>query len=1099
MVLRQSPNDKNTYRVLNLSNKLTILLVHDDEAQKSAAAVDVSIGSFADPKHAQGLAHFLEHMLFMGTETFPDENEYSSYLNAHGGGSNAYTTDENTVYYFDVNNSYFKGALDRFAAFFVCPLFTESATAREINAVDNEHGKNLQSDLWRGMQVVKSLARNDHPYSQFSTGNLETLKNEPASKGINMRELLLDFHKTYYSANMMKVAMYSNESLDTMHKWAEELFSNITNHEAKRFTVDGDPYLPNFLGRVIYREPIQDKKEVQVMIPMPPLKKHYKNKPLSYISHLFGHESKGSVLYALKEADLAHSLSSYIARNYSDFSLFCLYIQLTDKGIEEYSSVIESVFAYMGMLLEHGPQEWIAQEVQQTHNIDFQFQEKRRPDSMVTEFANNLQDFDTDDVLCGNTLIDNINLDLIKDYLECIRPENSIVMLSYKGVLEAKGVEAKEEKWYGVQFYDESYSSEQMSMFQTAISCKSDRWQNQVALPEKNAFLPSDFSLRSIDGKRKELIDDDGFSRPVLLQREIQKMNVNTNESNDEDKSKVSGYRIATPLEAIAESAASTATWKDEDEKNLIKPEETESNGNDNSNDTLDLQLEEAVTVAMDDIIIEEQRGGDRYSHISNTFYLQDSKWKTPKTNVCIQIDTPIAYESAGNSALTKLFMNILEEKVNEISYYADCAGLYFNCGSNSQGIYMNFHGYSHKLSVLMDRVLSMVCTIRTPGSCDDALYQRLKSKMLQDYANQKFAQPYRQCVTGSTRCLNHPVHTSDEKHFFLEKFSLNDFESFASKLFLQIYVTVFIHGNASPTEAKEITRSVCDKLNASPLPNAASLLLKQRAIDLLPGRQYTYRQFAVHKNPQEINSSVENTYIIDSSNFGCIEELALKGKGGGDEININMMRTRINMSARLSILAHILSEPAFNQLRSREQLGYIVSVSKKIVSSLIALRVIVQSNSKSAHYLDGRIETFFKSYRDELSSMSDEEYKSHISAVTERMKEKPKNLDNETDIYLSEIQSQTFAFQRRKTLCDEVQKITLDDLLKMYDMYFLPSPTRRKLSSQYFGCNAACPPSAVSPFGVPTILVDDPEVLKSQLTMLPLQDHEKAIQEEIL
>ena len=72
--------------------------------------------------------------------------------------------------------------MDRFAAFFVCPLFTESATSRELNAVHSEHAKNLQSDLWRGMQVVKSLARNDHPYSQFSTGNLETLQTEPASK-----------------------------------------------------------------------------------------------------------------------------------------------------------------------------------------------------------------------------------------------------------------------------------------------------------------------------------------------------------------------------------------------------------------------------------------------------------------------------------------------------------------------------------------------------------------------------------------------------------------------------------------------------------------------------------------------------------------------------------------------------------------------------------------------------------------------------------------------------------------------------------------------------------------------------------------------------
>ena len=99
---------------------------------------------FTDPEDMPGLAHFLEHMLFLGTETYPTENAYSSYLNAHGGHSNAYTDQEDTVYYFDVLNQGFDEALNMFSSFFTCPLFTESATARETNAVDSENQKNLQ-------------------------------------------------------------------------------------------------------------------------------------------------------------------------------------------------------------------------------------------------------------------------------------------------------------------------------------------------------------------------------------------------------------------------------------------------------------------------------------------------------------------------------------------------------------------------------------------------------------------------------------------------------------------------------------------------------------------------------------------------------------------------------------------------------------------------------------------------------------------------------------------------------------------------------------------------------------------------------------------
>lgn len=197
------------------------------------------------------LAHFLEHMLFLGTEEYPSENEYSVYLNNHGGYSNAYTAGENTVYYFDVQNEFFEGALDIFSAFFKCPLFTEEATGREMNAVDNENTKNLQSDGWRDYQLLKHHAKSDHPFSNFGTGNLETLKNVPESKGLSTRQLLLDFHKQFYSANIMKLVVYGREPLDVMQKWAEGKFSAIENKDVSVPSFSPDAYGPEQLCRIV--------------------------------------------------------------------------------------------------------------------------------------------------------------------------------------------------------------------------------------------------------------------------------------------------------------------------------------------------------------------------------------------------------------------------------------------------------------------------------------------------------------------------------------------------------------------------------------------------------------------------------------------------------------------------------------------------------------------------------------------------------------------------------------------------------------------------------------------------------------------------------
>ncbi len=84
-------------------------------------------------------------MLFLGNEKFPQESDYQNFVQSHGGSTNAYTTFEHTNYYFEVASDSLEPTLDRyhinsliqfrFAQFFICPTFTESATSREMHAV----------------------------------------------------------------------------------------------------------------------------------------------------------------------------------------------------------------------------------------------------------------------------------------------------------------------------------------------------------------------------------------------------------------------------------------------------------------------------------------------------------------------------------------------------------------------------------------------------------------------------------------------------------------------------------------------------------------------------------------------------------------------------------------------------------------------------------------------------------------------------------------------------------------------------------------------------------------------------------------------------
>ena len=85
-------------------------------------------------------------MLFLGTKKYPSENHYSKFIQKHGGMKNAATGEDYTYYYFDVKNDQFPEAVDIFSQFFKDPLFTESATERELNAIENEYRKNLTNE-----------------------------------------------------------------------------------------------------------------------------------------------------------------------------------------------------------------------------------------------------------------------------------------------------------------------------------------------------------------------------------------------------------------------------------------------------------------------------------------------------------------------------------------------------------------------------------------------------------------------------------------------------------------------------------------------------------------------------------------------------------------------------------------------------------------------------------------------------------------------------------------------------------------------------------------------------------------------------------------
>jgi len=223
----QSPNDKREYLALTLPNDLPVLLVHQKDAEKSAAALTVNVGHFDDPAERQGLAHFLEHMLFLGTDNYPDAGEYQHFINHHGGSHNAWTGTEHSSFFFDIDTDYFEQALDRFSDMFRAPLFHADYIEKERQAIEAEFSLKLKDDSRRIYQVHKETVNPAHPFAKFSVGNLLTLCDTPEQ---SLQQAVQEFFKDQYGTRRMTLCLVSPLPLQQLEQLVHQYFDALPNH-----------------------------------------------------------------------------------------------------------------------------------------------------------------------------------------------------------------------------------------------------------------------------------------------------------------------------------------------------------------------------------------------------------------------------------------------------------------------------------------------------------------------------------------------------------------------------------------------------------------------------------------------------------------------------------------------------------------------------------------------------------------------------------------------------------------------------------------------------------------------------------------------------
>jgi len=226
-------------RELRLANGLRVVLVHAPDSARAAALVRVAAGSHDEPTEYPGLAHFLEHLLFLDSASHRSEQRLMPWVQGRGGRLNATTQARTTDYFFEVAASDLAGALARLVDMLARPLLDRAAQLSEREVLEAEY---IARSADAGTLIDAALAAavaDDHPLRRFVAGRRASLPVENDA----FQRALAHFHRQHYHPGNLELWVQGPQALDELQALVER---NCLNWPAQQPTARSaaPPLLP---------------------------------------------------------------------------------------------------------------------------------------------------------------------------------------------------------------------------------------------------------------------------------------------------------------------------------------------------------------------------------------------------------------------------------------------------------------------------------------------------------------------------------------------------------------------------------------------------------------------------------------------------------------------------------------------------------------------------------------------------------------------------------------------------------------------------------------------------------------------------------------
>ena len=345
--------ENNEFKSFNLSNGLKVLLAKsNDGMENSFVSLTVGVGSQTDPKDFVGFTHLIEHLLFTGSRSYPEDDYIVKVINKYNGEDNGVTKSFTTSYYYKIG----KGGLEEFSGVLAdavaFPNFDADKIKKELNNVNSEISMRMTFNKNLGYyKVIKKFGNPDARIFRDGFANIDASKQDFEK----LHEYITQFHKKYYSANIMTLAIITDEDLDSVKRIVEDNFKIIPDKQIERPTHEFEvpyepPFNPAIYGNVYYMQGFSKPANLSLVFEVNSERKHHKFHALEFFSFFLNYYSANSLKDILIRQGLITGFDDELTLQDYKRGVYLIQFDLTEKGEKHLSHIILEFFKFLDFI-----------------------------------------------------------------------------------------------------------------------------------------------------------------------------------------------------------------------------------------------------------------------------------------------------------------------------------------------------------------------------------------------------------------------------------------------------------------------------------------------------------------------------------------------------------------------------------------------------------------------------------------------------------------------------------------------------------------------------------------------------------------------------